>query len=565
MLERIQLINFRCFENYTLDFSDFNLLCGKNNAGKTSVVDAIKCLSFVVNRFNNLQYKEPPEWTNVPKRYKGVSPSTKYTNINFKTIVYDYLESPAIVKARLKNNIFIDVYINNKGYIFGIIRKDDSYIYNKTDAKKLKIGELAILPQVAPLLIEENLFQKNYVLESIDTRLSYRHFRNQLYYLKEFYSLFVNNLQSSWPKIKVDQFRKAKNSEDYYSLILRIGPFVAEIADYGHGLQIWAQIIWYLTRSREAQTLVLDEPDVYLHSEMHHKLVDILNSYVNSQIILTSHSIEMINKVEPDNILVIDHDRQEATRLKTTKESQFLIELIGSSINLMYSRLLSSKKLLFVEGKDWDIINRLSRVLECDTSTVPHIQVGGWGGWKYVLSSDLILQNASNEKIEIIALFDSDYHSKKEIDNRIKESLDKNIYLHIWSKKEIENYLLMPDLISRLISKKASKKVDGSVIKSKLHEIYDEYHEYVIEQYTNKIHEENNGIMPGAANKKAKLVVKSLEMQNIVPGKKVISKLSEWVQVSYGVSVSSLALASTISKEEINDEIKDVIYRLFSV
>lgn len=44
-LNRLKLVNFRCFQNYDITFSDkINLLVGNNAVGKTSIVEAIYCL-----------------------------------------------------------------------------------------------------------------------------------------------------------------------------------------------------------------------------------------------------------------------------------------------------------------------------------------------------------------------------------------------------------------------------------------------------------------------------------------------------------------------------------------
>ncbi len=47
MLEKLKLKNFRCFEDYEIEFDKFNVIVGKNNAGKSTVIDAIK-LVFVI-------------------------------------------------------------------------------------------------------------------------------------------------------------------------------------------------------------------------------------------------------------------------------------------------------------------------------------------------------------------------------------------------------------------------------------------------------------------------------------------------------------------------------------
>ena len=42
-------------------------------------------------------------------------------------------------------------------------------------------------------------------------------------------------------------------------LHVRNEEFVGEVAKMGHGLQMWLQTMWFLTRARDASTLILDE------------------------------------------------------------------------------------------------------------------------------------------------------------------------------------------------------------------------------------------------------------------------------------------------------------------
>ena len=72
------------------------------------------------------------------------------------------------------------------------------------------------------------------------------------------------------------------------------------------------------------------------------------------------------------------------------------------------------------------------------------MEIGGWGGWKYAIGSKLFLQNATGDEIRIYCILDSDYHTLAEIQFRLEEARKHQVELHIWQKKEIENYLLIP-------------------------------------------------------------------------------------------------------------------------
>ena len=40
MLKKIEFENYRCFQKTSLDFRDITIIVGKNNAGKSTIVEA---------------------------------------------------------------------------------------------------------------------------------------------------------------------------------------------------------------------------------------------------------------------------------------------------------------------------------------------------------------------------------------------------------------------------------------------------------------------------------------------------------------------------------------------
>ena len=77
----------------------------------------------------------------------------------------------------------------------------------------------------------------------------------------------------------------------------------------GHGLQMWLQTMWFLVQAKGSQTVILDEPDVYMHPDLQRKLVKTVQRS-GQQLLLTTHSVEIMSEVAPENILVIDGARR---------------------------------------------------------------------------------------------------------------------------------------------------------------------------------------------------------------------------------------------------------------
>src|SRR4051794_18078755 len=60
MLVNLRLRNYRCFQDHELPFRALSILVGKNNAGKSSVAEALRLISLVTARHDRLPFKNPP-------------------------------------------------------------------------------------------------------------------------------------------------------------------------------------------------------------------------------------------------------------------------------------------------------------------------------------------------------------------------------------------------------------------------------------------------------------------------------------------------------------------------
>jgi hypothetical protein len=147
--------------------------------------------------------------------------------------------------------------------------------------------------------------------------------------------------------------------------------------------------------------------------------------------------------------------------------------------------------------------------------------------------------------------------------------VEKNIQLHIWKRKEIENYLLVPEVILRVITSRISKssiQINIEKVTTKLEEIYNssEIKNYILDTLANEYINQDRSIRPNTANRRARELIDNIwddseKRHSIIPGKKVFSILSNQLQNEYGISISSTAIASELKKDELHQEIKKVI------
>ena len=97
MLKSLTLQNFRCFSRHDVFFSPLCLLVGRNNAGKPTVIDALRLISLVTARYRTSNYSNVPSWLDAPQREPGFSPSLRGYLLNLDTVFYEYADPLAII------------------------------------------------------------------------------------------------------------------------------------------------------------------------------------------------------------------------------------------------------------------------------------------------------------------------------------------------------------------------------------------------------------------------------------------------------------------------------------
>jgi len=130
----------------------------------------------------------------------------------------------------------------------------------------------------------------------------------------------------------------------------------------GHGLQMWLQTTWFLSRTPADSTVVLDEPDVYMHPDLQRKLFRLTRSRFR-QCIVATHSVEIMAEADPSEILIIDKRERRSRYANNEPSVQLLIDQIGGVHNVHLARLWSARKFLLIEGKDMSLLKRFHAIL----------------------------------------------------------------------------------------------------------------------------------------------------------------------------------------------------------
>ena len=285
--------------------------------------------------------------------------------IRTDTLFHRYGTSPACISATFPTIATIDIYIGPEFQIHAVITSaSGNVIRTKGQALKQDIPLVGILPQVGPIQRVEQLLDAEYVRRSQSSHLASLHFRNQLYGAPQAtWKGFKDIVEDTWPGLQVRSLR-CEGEEKLLTLEVRDRDFVAEIGTMGHGLQMWMQTMWFLARTGNATTIILDEPDVYMHPDLQRRLIRFLRRRFH-QTIVTTHSTEIMAEVEPSSIVMVDRKKRRSLRISSVPGLQALVDRVGSVHNIQLARLWSARRFLVVEGGRSEVAQGDSRSAVC--------------------------------------------------------------------------------------------------------------------------------------------------------------------------------------------------------
>lgn len=281
MLTSLTLTNFRCLSEHTIHFQPLTILVGKNNAGKSTIVEALRLVSLAAARYGSTNFNDVPDWLDIPRRYRGFPLAIENMQLNLSSVFNYYGPPPARITADFDTRHQIDVYVGPESRVFAILRDEKGRVAaTKSEARRIELSTVSTLPQIGPLLREEGLLSSDYVRHTMQSPLASLHFRNELFFFYEYVPTFVELAESTWSGLEIKDVELSelseRNYERFLSLLVRDRDFTAEVGWMGHDLQMWLQSMWFLARMNADATVILDEPDVYMHADLQRRLIRLL-------------------------------------------------------------------------------------------------------------------------------------------------------------------------------------------------------------------------------------------------------------------------------------------------
>ncbi len=455
----VRFHRYKTFYDYSLSLKRFNVLVGPNNAGKSTIIGAFRILAEGMRK----AYTRNPVFVPGPEgKIQGYMVDLKDIPIASENIFYDYDDSqPAKVIFRLSNGNHLMLFFPERGVCSLICQNTGRPISSTRLFKSQFDAPISFVPILGPVEHNEPLFQKEAARLALLTYRAARNFRNIWHHYPDEFDNFRALIQTTWPGMDID--RPEIDTTHEKPLLRMFCPekrIPREIFWSGFGFQVWCQMLTYIVRGQRSSLFMIDEPDIYLHADLQRQLLGILKN-LGPDILIATHSTELISDADPDDLVIINKRHASGKRIKDPSELQHIFHVLGSNLNPILTQLAKTKRALFVEGKDFQILSRYARKLKFDQvanrSDFAVIPVEGFNP-KKVRDFTHGIETTLGTKVITAAIFDRDYRSFEECKAELTLLKKHCHFAHIHTRKELENFLLVDRPLKRAIEQRITEK-----------------------------------------------------------------------------------------------------------
>ena len=344
---------------------------------------------------------------------------------------------------------------------------------------------------------------------------------------------------------------------------------------------------------------LIEEPEVHLHPG----LEKMLHSYLvkkgdEVQIFLATHSTNFLDVTSKQNIYIISRDAKKGSSVERAVSEDDVLRIPGE-IGLRPSTIFMFDRLVFVEGPtDETVLGEFARKLNLDLSSknVGFVRMGGASNTSY-FASDATLDLLSKRQVPMTFVLDRDERDQSELD-KIAARLGGRAKFHSLASRELENYLLIPHAVRRLIAEKwptsANRGADlpsvddiSAALKEAALSLKDKVVELKVSRtllrpvYLDRMGGNNAQAKMQAAMEDLQLRLEQLQQSaeaiseevsktwdqvalQRAPGSQVLDLAMRKFGLSYQKERDALRLASLVEPEDIQQELRSLLHQVVS-
>jgi hypothetical protein len=527
--------------------------------------------------------KSPTFVTGPQGTTRGYEVNLREIPVATENVFYNYEDDqPASVRFRLATGDHLTLFFPKRGVCNLICETVGRSITSPSSFRQRFDTDIGFVPILGPVEHDEQLYQKEAARDALLTHRASRNFRNIWYHYPDSFDEFRSLIQTTWSGMDIK--RPEVDTTHEKPLLRMFCPeerIDRELFWAGFGFQVWCQMLTFIVRHANSSLFIVDEPDIYLHSDLQRQLVTTLRE-LGPDILLATHSTEIISEADPNEILVVTKKAQSAKKVGDLSQLRSIFSTLGSNLNPILTQLARTRRVVYVEGKDFQIIARFASKLgfrgvatRSDFAVVP---TEGFNPSKARMFTEGVRATLGTS-IVVAVIFDRDYRSDDEMKRELAELHRFCSYAHIHSKKELENFLLVPDALSKAISSRIEEQnrrtgktlTFSQSLQTLLLALTDVMRHDVQAQFLKRR-------LPFAKTLNRALddvtltsdVLASFDEKwkdlngrlDLVPGKELLSNLNTHLQSVAGISITPTLIIDAMSESDVPKEMKVIVQSL---
>ena len=291
---------------------------GPNNAGKSTILASLRILAAALRRARSRK----------PGRVRGPNGDTFGHVIDIdgisvaeENIFFNYDESePAYVTFRLSNRNELTLYFPERGVCYllvageAVVPRTPSAFIESFDC------QIGFVPILGPVEHREPLYKEEAARLALFNYTAARNLRNIWFHYPDRFDEFRKLLHETWPGVDIDPPTIDRTHDrPVLHMFCPEERIPREIFWAGFGFQVWCQMLTHLVQSSDKSVFLIDEPDIYLHADLQRQLLGLLRN-LGPDILIATHSTEIITEAETDDIVLINKKRRNSRRIKHPSE-----------------------------------------------------------------------------------------------------------------------------------------------------------------------------------------------------------------------------------------------------
>lgn len=558
MINKLVLKNFKRIKEEIFEFNNFDLIVGANNGGKSTALQALAIWQYCVDHFALSKRKGSrgiqvvlPNFTALPLPEFNLLWTDKISQASSNPI---YIEIDVHWKDEENHdqNFCVQMRYQSPQAVFAIPKGDWNNFSQKVALSSFP--KIVYVPPFSGLEPHEKWMDDGNVKQQIGKAQPGSVLRNLLYRVIDRKGvspknnddwLEITNKIEEWfgVELQIPDYEKGISTEIISEY--KVGKKNFDIISGGSGFHQILTLLAFVYGYPEVSTILFDEPDAHLHVNLQRQIVNYFKLSSQKQIIIATHSEEFIRGVEISSIISILSGKP-----KRVNSNNEVLHALSEIDNIDVVRTELSPYILYLEGEDDERLLSVwaGKLGKSDVyqKFYPYI-LGGSTKKEMKDRSDRHFKALRHILPDVKRAILFDYDS----DEVALNPLTENIVLNEWKRKNIDNYLLIPEIWKKAVANKMTANLEDLIIQNYL-KLIDEYFS------------DQGLFLPPHANWKTL----GAATYKVVDGKKILfenrDSLFEKIKM-YGhedLKINRTLIAQSMNTDEIHKDIEDFFKNL---